>query len=43
MSILKPKIYGHDKKIPQNIPSPQTKTCNCMKKENCPVKGQIKH
>ena len=35
---LKAKIDGNKKKIFQKTPPPKAKTCNCLKKENCPVK-----
>ena len=27
------------KKILKNTPLPKTKLCNCLKKENCPMRG----
>ena len=39
MPNLKAKIDGHNKKILENTPSPITKLCNCLKKENCPMRG----
>ena len=39
MPNLKAKIDGHNKKILENTPPPKTKLCNCLKKENCPMRG----
>ena len=39
MPNLKAKIDGHSKKILENTPPPKTKLCNCLKKENCPMRG----
>ena len=39
MPNLKAKIDGHNKKILENTPPPITKLCNCLKKENCPMRG----
>ena len=38
MPNLKAKIDGHNKKILENTPPPKTKLCNCLKKENCPMR-----
>ena len=37
-------IKGHNAKVsnptaPENNPNPPEKTCNCRKKENCPLRG----
>ena len=39
MPNLKAKIDGHNKKILENTPPPKTKLCNCLKKENWPMRG----
>ena len=39
MSNPKVKIDGDNKKILKNTPSPKTKLCNCLKKEDCPMRG----
>ena len=39
MTNLKAKIDGHNKKILDSTPPPKTKLCNCLKKENCPMRG----
>ena len=39
MPNLKAKIDGHNKKILENTPPPKTKLCNCLKKENYPIRG----
>ena len=39
MPNLKAKIDGHNKKILENTPPPKIKLCNCLKKENCPMRG----
>ena len=39
MPNLKAKIDEHDEKILENTPPPKTKLGNCLKKENCPVRG----
>ena len=39
MPNLKAKNDGHNKKILGNTPPPKTKLCNCLKKENCPMRG----
>ena len=39
MPNLKAKIDGHNKKILENTPPPKSKLCNCLKKENCPIRG----
>ena len=36
---LKAKIDGHNKKILETTLPPKTKLCNCLKKENCPMRG----
>ena len=38
MPNLKAKIDRHNKKILENTPA-KTKLCNCLKKENCPMRG----
>ena len=40
MPNLKAKIDGHNKKILGNIPPPKTKLCKCLKKDNCPMRGE---
>ena len=39
MPNLNAKIDGHNKKILENTPPPKAKLCNCLKKENCPMRG----
>ena len=39
MANLKAKTDGHDKKILENTPPPKTKLCNCLKEENCSMRG----
>ena len=39
MTNLKAKIDGHNKKILDSTPPPKTKLCNCLKKENCSMRG----
>ena len=39
MPNLKAKIDGHNKKMLENTPPPKPKSCNCLKRENCPVRG----
>ena len=39
MPNLKAKINGHNKTILENTLPPKTKLCNCLKKENCPMRG----
>ena len=39
MPNLKAKIDGHNKKILETTLPPKTKLCNCLKKENCPMRG----
>ena len=39
MPNLKAKIDGHNKKTLETTPPPKTKLCNCLKKENCPMRG----
>ena len=39
MPNLKAKIDGHNKKIPETTLPPKKKICNCLKKENCPMRG----
>ena len=39
MPNLKAKIEGHNKKILETTSPPKTKLCNCLKKENCPMRG----
>ena len=39
MPNLKAKIDGHNKKILETTLLPETKLRNCLKKENCPMKG----
>ena len=39
MPNLKAKIDGHNKKILKTTPPPKTKLCNCLKNENCPMRG----
>ena len=36
---LKAKIDGHNKEILQNTPPPKSKLFNCLKKQNCPMRG----
>ena len=38
MSNLKSKIDGHNEKILENTPPSKTKLCNCLKKQNCPIR-----
>ena len=35
----KAKIDRHNKKILETTLPPKTKLCNCLKKENCPMRG----
>ena len=39
MPNLKAEIDGHNKKIVETTLPPKTKLCNCLKKENCPMRG----
>ena len=39
MPNLKAKFNGHSKTILENTPPPKTKLCNCLEKENCPMRG----
>ena len=39
MPNLKTKTDGQNKKILENTPPPKTKLYNCLKKENCPMRG----
>ena len=39
MPYLKAKIDGHNKNILENTPPSKTKLCNCLKKENWPMRG----
>ena len=39
MPNVKAKIVGHDKKIVETTAPPKTKLCNCLKKENCPMRA----
>ena len=39
MPNLKVKIDGHNKKILETTLLPKTKLCNCLKKENCLMRG----
>ena len=36
---LKAKIDEHNKRILETTLPPKTKLCNCLKKENCPMRG----
>ena len=38
MPNLKAKIDGNNKKL-ENTTAPKTKLCNCLKKENCAMRG----
>ena len=38
MPSLKSKIDEHNKKILETTPPSKTKLCNCLKKENCPMR-----
>ena len=38
MPNLKANIDGHNKRILENKPPPKTKWCDCLKKENCPMR-----
>ena len=39
MPNLKAKIDGHNKKTLETTPPSKAKLCNCLKKENCPIRG----
>ena len=39
MSNLEANIDGHNKYILENTPPPKTKLYNCLKRENCPMRG----
>ena len=39
MPNIKTKINAHNREILRNIPSKNTKHCNCQQKENCPMNG----
>ena len=39
MSNLKATIDGHNETVLQNTPPPKAKLCNCLKKQNCPIRG----
>ena len=39
-NLKKAKIDEHNKKILENTPAPKTKLCNCLKKENCSMRGE---
>ena len=39
MPNIKTKINAHNREILQNTPSKNTKHCNCLQKENCPMNG----
>ena len=38
MPNLKTKINGHNKKLLQPKPTESQKSCNCLVKEDCPMK-----
>ena len=39
MPNLKAKIDGHNMKMFENLTPPKTKICNCLEKQNCPMRG----
>ena len=39
MTKPKAKIDGYNRKILEYTPPPKTKLCNCLKKENCAMRG----